>query len=600
MKIDEKKVVDYVLECYQNCSTSNYRKKKEKLWEECHRAFLSIKDSTSFPFAGCSNVDLGVTAGAIQTFKARLKFSLVGSDPIFQMTPTGAEDEGLCRLKETFMTWILAAHLMSAYGEGIKSIIDQLCQYVTEYGTCIIKYRWQKKPIFEKVIPKSTVEDTKGFFDKFLPSLIKTTRKIIDERGRTDIVSLENFFVPTDAISIEEADYCIHRVWLSENELKERKGVYKDIDKVISWLQTEKDNDKKTATEKVEEIPGGFARDKAEVIEFYGKYEVEDEYRECLFTVAVKPQVLLRAELLLDLYEDDRKPFHRFVFEDSGSFYGRSVPEILKSLTGALNNLYNLSINMGYYTMMPPGFVDKNADVPEKINVKPGTLNQVDGDPYKMIRFMEYPANITIGQVFIGIIQNYIERLLAISAPTQGVEYATKKTAYEVKTVKDEGSVRHQDRIHSLQIEFAKFLKSIYRLYKDNVSEDFIRRVMNDKGKEIFEGGDPDFIILGTLTSGNKFIEREDSLMLYNVLTPILQSPLFIEHPELQVDLLINLLQTFDKKNLLQTFETIKNKIIEKKNEMLIQETMNQKLGIEFEPPPENIPPKEEKKNVNI
>lgn len=585
INIDEKKVVKYVLERYQNHSTLSYRKRKEDEWEKCHKSFLGIKDPVNFPFVGCSNVDLGVVAGAIQTFKSRLKFSLVGNDPMFQLIPTGAEDEALCHNKEDFMSWALSTHLANNSGEGIKSIVDQICQNICEYGTAIIKYRWQKKNIFQK---RQAVDETSNLFDKLLSSFnLKTvTKKTVDERVRIDMVALENFFIPIDAKSIEDSEYCIHRIWLSKSELEERKGVYKNIDEALRWLQEIKESDKKTATEKIEDIPGDFGVDRVEIIEFYGKYKVKDDYRECLFTVAVEPQLLLRAELLLDLYEDDRRPFHKFVFEDTGSFYGRGVSSILKSLTDALNDLYNLSVNMGYYVMMPPGFVDKNADVPTKINIQPGTLNQVDGDPYKTIRFLEYPANVTIGQSFIGIVQNYIERLLAISAPIQGVEFSTKKTATEVRAVIDEGSVRHQDRIHTLQIEFAKFLRSIYRLYKDNVADGFVRRVMNDKGREIFAGDDPDFIILGTLSSGNRFIEREDSLMLYQILSPILQSPLFLEHPELNLDLLINILHTFDKKSLLKSFEGVKSEIINQKNEMMIQEAINKKLGIDFGQPP--------------
>jgi len=58
---------------------------------------------------------------------------------------------------------------------------------------------------------------------------------------------------------------------------------------------------------------------------------------------------------------------------------------------------------------------------------------------------------------------------------------------------------------------------------------------------------DFDFIILGTLTTGNKVIEREDTMALYSITS---QNPIFAEWPLGQFEMLKEVFNTFGKRNI--------------------------------------------------
>ena len=549
-------IVQYVLDCFENANSS-YRATKLKEWEKWLKLALGKRSPTSFPFDGCSNVDLGTIPIHTKSLQSRLKMSIVGTDPIFQLTPTEERDVEGKQQREDTMSWLLTNHLIGK-GErvGISPIVDAICYQSVVYGTCLTKIRWQTETQKKKITPPNM-----GIFGVGEPMVVSEEV----EKLKVDMLSLEDFFVPDDAESIQTATYCIHRVYLTEQELKNRKSVYQNIDEVEKWFEKEKKET--TSLEKIEGKEAKASQKKIEVIEFYGKYEGE----EMIYTVATKSKVLLRTTPLIDVYATNRRPFHRFVFEDIGSFYGRGIPELLEQSADALNHIYNFSVNMGYYQMMPCGFIDENVEIPNfEFSLSPAKLTRINGNPHQSIMFLNYPTQSGVGQQFIGILNNFIERQTAISSPMQGVETTEKKTATEIRTVIEEGNIRHNDRIKSFQVEISHFLKAIYQLYQQNIPEKLLMKIMGITRQQ-FQSGDEDFTILGTLTSGNKVIEREDNMTLYSLLS---QNPLIQQDPDLNIDLLLNILQTFDKKGLVKKIEGIKDKMMEQQKMAQLQEAI--------------------------
>lgn len=566
MKIDKKEAIKQVLDDYADCLSSKlYLEKKDqrKKWKDLYN---SKRPDTSFPFEDCSNIDLGVVQIHTDSLKSRLKLAIIGSHPIFQMLP----DTELVQSKEDAMSWLLASNLIGSTGEtGVEAIIDDITYNTCVYGTCIIKDRWEvKEKIYRTMVEKNILgvsqEENNTFSD---------TKSEEEERVRLSVVSLEDFLIPSDALNIQEANYCIHRLYLTEIELKARKKYYQNIDKVTDWFEKAKKatNDKDTDT---------YSRKRLEIIEWYGMFEVDGKIQECIFTVAKEPGILLRASLLIDVYWDNQRPFTQFILEKTENFYGKGIPEKLEVNAEALNDIYNISMNMAYYQMMGCGFIDENAQLSEKYEISPGVFNRINGKPSDSIMFIPYPAQAQLGQSFVGLLNNYIERKTALSAPMQGVELPTKRTLGEIQMMRGEGEIRLQDTISSFRRSFAYLLKSIYRLYQQNVPEKLLMSIAGLTRQQFSSNisGDEDFIILGTLTTGNQLAEREENMTLYNLLS---QNPLLQLDTELSIDLLVDILRTFDKKGLIEKLEVLKDKIQQQQQEQQIlqeQQAMQEQL----------------------
>ena len=474
MKIDEKEAIKTVIDHYNETINSTYRKKRVDDWEKWEKAYRGKRIPTDFPFPSCSNIDLGIIQIHTDAIASRLKLAIIGAEPMFQMT-SDTENPEILKLKEDAMTTLCKTNLTGQIGKaGIEPITDAIVHNLAVYGSCIAKNRWQTTTKYRKIFPKNPFLGAE-------PAIISEEK----ERQRIDIIALEDFLIPDDITNIQEATYCIHRLYLSKSELKARKKVYQNVEKVLDWLDKEKGE--KTAVEKVVEKGEEFSTERVEVLEWYGQIEVDGEMQECILTVAKDSEILLRKSLLIDVYWNNERPFHRFALEDIGSFYGLGIPEKLGSNAEALNDIYNTSMNMGYYQMMGCGFYDKNANIDdEKFEISPGVLNPIDGDPNRAVMLIPYPAQAQIGQSFIGLLNNFIERKTAISAPSQGVELPTKRTATEIKSLIDEGSIRHQDTIQSLRTDFGLFLKSIYELYQLNIPDSLLLQISGGKLSGMF------------------------------------------------------------------------------------------------------------------
>jgi hypothetical protein len=165
-----------------------------------------------------------------------------------------------------------------------------------------------------------------------------------------------------------------------------------------------------------------------------------------------------------------------------------------------------------------------------------------------------FPLTAQAVSGLIELLVQFIEKQTGISAPQMGNPFPTRKTATEVKTVMSEGNIKHEDRIVTFQDVFSELLKDTFNLYRQNAPEGREGRIIEgDQARyvKLFSAFDNipdyDFIIMGTMTTGNKAIEREDSMGLYTISQ---QSPIFQNYPVGQLEMLKELFTTFGKRNL--------------------------------------------------
>jgi hypothetical protein len=142
-----------------------------------------------------------------------------------------------------------------------------------------------------------------------------------------------------------------------------------------------------------------------------------------------------------------------------------------------------------------------------------------------------------------------------------GQQSGGRKTAFEIKAVISEGNIKHEERIDNFQDTFSDLLRDIYGMYKFNLPDNAIfRKLYDDSGlplkspvffkpasRYIISQYDFDFIILGSLTTGNKAIEREDSLQFADIMLKYF--PMVGENPDAQYELAKDIAQAFGKRD---------------------------------------------------
>lgn len=539
----EEELINKICTLYTTTISSPFYQNKLKEWEESHEIYLSKTTPTSWPWPDASNIDLGIIEMVVDNIKSRFKLSTIGAKPMFNLISVTERGEKQKDWVTDNMNYILEQDI------DIEKKVDQIAQNTIEYGTCFAKIYWEKS--LEEIRTYVNIEEV------LIPQLVEN----IKEKGEVDVLDLTNVIVPEGAGSdIQKLPWIAHRIWYSLDTLKKKvkTGFYsKDkIDAIEAALRQMKEAQAKTPEEKLQVITK-LPEEQIEILEWYMRYDADQDglEEECIFWVCPSTRIYLKGHYLRDIFFDGKRPFYRFVYKDTGSLYGRGVPQMLKHYREAINNIFNFGVNSAYLQILPWGFYRIGSSFkPEEVRLAPGTMIPVDD--VNDVRIAQFPATSPIAEGIVMLLMSFIERQTGISAPHMGKEFPTRKTATEVRTIVSEGNIKHEDKIASFQDVFSDLLKGIYHLYRQNQPLGRQIRVVDTvTGTATFRNGfsafdqleDYDFIILGTLTTGNKVIEREDTMGLYALAS---KHPLLAEYPQGQLELLKELFNTFGKRNI--------------------------------------------------
>ena len=536
----EEKVVPKIISLYNEVINSSYYRKKLELWRKIEEAYNSYMPPTNYPWENASNLDLGIVEMTVDNLKARFKLSTIGAKPMFNIIPITPEGEELKSQVEKMMNFILDNHI------DIDKKMDDIALETVKFGTCVVKRLWRKS---RKVVRKyMETEKTVDIVDV----------EQIEEKGDIEILNREDVIVPEGEEDVSKLPFIFHRLWYSPAQLREkaRLGIFpKDrVEAVLDFLEERKREIEKAAEEKhlkIEKLP----EEKVVVLECYMKEEVDGELEECIFWVAPQANMLLNACLLREVYFDNQRPFYVFRYKKvKNSFWGKGVVEILLPYREALNNLFNYAINCMMLQILPWGFYRlSSAFAPEQVRLGPGVFVPVDD--VNDVKIAQFPPVSRIVYDALMFVLSMVEKQTGTGAPFMGKEFPTRKTATEVRAIISEGNIKHEDRIQSFQAVFSDLLKGIYHLYQQNQPTGQYIREVDNAGRVRFVPfpsawqlkADYDFVILGTLTTGNKVIEREDTLALYALLS---KHPLIQQWLPAQQELLKEVLNAFGKKDI--------------------------------------------------
>jgi hypothetical protein len=562
----ESELITEVTRNYGTFVTSEWFTRRKKDWDEFHKMYVSKLDEKNFPWTDSSNCDLGIVEMCVDNIKARYKISTIGAKPMFNAVPVTPEGEQVRTQVADSMNYILENDFQ------IENKIDLITQNTAEYGTCITKLYW-----------KRDLKETKEW-NNIDGIVYPSERSDTEERGCVDVIDLVDIMVPEGAgADIHEIPWMYQRLWYSVYDLhkKVKIGFFSQdkVDIVEGSLQVQKTQSAKTSEERLR-IIHNLPEEKVEILECYMRFDADGDgiEEECVFWICPATNTYMKGFYLRDLYFNNIRPFYRFAYKETGGFYGRGIPEMLKPYRKLINDLFNFSINCLMLQILPWGFYRIGSSFkPEEVRLAPGVMIPVDD--INDVKIAQFPASAQVVEGVVMLIMSFIERQTGISAPQMGKEFPTRKTATEVKTILSEGNVKHEDRIQTFQEQFSELLRGVYNLYRQNQSGERTGRVTEGEDYrfvKLFSAFDKlpdyDFIILGTLTTGNKAVEREDAMGLYSV---SMQNPIMQNWLPGQLEWLKELYTTFGKRNVARFLPP--DQLIQQMNQMNLQGMM-QKL----------------------
>jgi len=602
--IDDEVVLKSLNEWYSRDIDSTIRKNFLKNCQDWHQAYLGYMPQTSFPWKDSSNVDLGIIEMAVDNIKARFKMSTIGGKPAFATVPLNLGAEEIQKEVQDMMSAGLDQQV------DIEKVADLITQDTVELGNCVTKRRWDRQRSNVRYYKNDTtnVNFRAPFMNMFSRPVSRITidvQEIVDEKPIVEIVPLNQILVPDNSPEdVQKMHHIMHLFEVDENELDELFANDESYDP--GKLEGLKEFLKKREAPK--DAPrGGREKQQESLIktlkcaEVYCKWKhnATEFAEEVIFTWAIEAKQIIRAIKLIDIYYDGKRPFRWFRYKSSGNVYGRGVVEMLYPYRTALNTIFNMSVNCMMLQILPWGFYRYGSSFkPEDHKLAPGVW--IPLDDINDAKPAQFPPTARLADSSIMLLIQLVERQSGISAPHMGQETTGRKTAFEVKAVLSEGNIKHEERIANFQDIFSDLLHDIYNLYKFNIPDNAVFRKLYDPqgialktpvfftapSRYLMAQYDFDFVILGTLTTGNKAIEREDAVQMADIL---MKFPMIQENPDAQHELAKDIITSFGKRNMDKYM--LPEPVIQMLKQMKIQEIMEISQGKRQSGTPTGRPP---------
>ncbi len=341
-------------------SYENY-KNSRKDWEQSYAKGLDLLgfkyENRTQPFQNASGVTHPVLGEAVTQFQAQAyKELLPANGPVHTQTmgaPSRQKEDQSVRVKD-FMNYQLM-NVMKEY----EPEFDQMLFYLPLSGSAF------KKVYYDELLGRAV--------SKFVPS--------------------DDLIVPYTATSIEDAEAVVHRLKMSENDLRKKQvsGFYRDIEINPGYSQ-------ETEVEKKERELEGVTKTREEeiftVLEFHTNLDLEgfeDKDTAGDMTGIKLPYIVTldagsREVLSIRRNYQPNDPlkkkieyFVHFKFLPGLGFYGFGLIHMIGGLSRTATNALRQLIDAGTFSNMPAGFKQRGIRVRDEANsIQPGEFRDVD------------------------------------------------------------------------------------------------------------------------------------------------------------------------------------------------------------------------------
>lgn len=472
-----------------------------------------------------------------------------------------------------FMNWVLSKWVNR--GKGKDDVIDAFIQDVVDEGSGVLKLwqdRWQHT-FLDVDVEVTEVEQPQIFVDeesldvepeKIVKTKIKNIKKSIQHSAPAfGTVNLGDFRMPAGYRDPQDSPYVMHRVDLSDEDLKLRaqqgrfdeKAVEEALERrraFVSSLDRGPSQDTRRRMRELEGVSGREAdtitfRDQGmhSITEWYGKAYVEKEVDDDTF----KDVDTLPEEIVVWYHEDLRKilgwtylhrispsgnrPFYKADFMPSKErSFGVGVAEMLWSLNNHIDAVHNIKLDNGVLASMQWGVYRAGSTFkPDTFKVRPGDLIPVED--INDIRSMQVPYLGQFGDNEELALTGYGEKLLAVNdinlgnLTGRGVAGALRN-ATGASFVDRQANIQLHPHLSRIARCVRRFLGDLFILSRSRMDEQLFFRVTGEDGRAIFGKatreelrGEFDFTIEVNLAASSE-AERQQraTLMLQTILNP--------------------------------------------------------------------------------
>lgn len=562
------KMVEDLMNLFEEYSKSSYRDKKIKDAEENRKRYDGDRTPKDFPWPNCSNLSLMTEAIVVDNLEPRLVSAVAGRDrDIIEVIPNTANGTQYTREVEQFAEWALAHNIK--WQETIPTWIHEVLLDGTGYIFPYYKEETLKRGkrfIGEVPVDGITGEriDDPNLLAMYQQAGLPLSSQMVDEIRQNDI---KVFRVINDFAGISEVygpDLCpdwgdtptIRQQFVKYEDLVERSekngGVYINITEDLKTNASRSRNNS--------DLPLGSDRDQAqaeeerpdiEILTFYVKYELEKGDRDwCIITIARDSETVIRKQYARDVYYGyTGKPCKRLVvFPDHGKQYGTGVPHKIRHFSAGINDCLNQMLDSGTVQINPWFFYGADAGLQDELDISPGGANPVNGNASSVV-FPELGVKAQVYIEFINLITAYLERLVALSSYQSGAEDQVMGqgagTASGMRMILQEAQIKHTYQAKPIKDQLGEVIKLDMLLYAwymptdvDIVlpGGDILRKVNIDALQQ-----DYDFSLRISDSAYNQMMERYEAQELLGIAG---QFP-FVN----QMQLFKDALDAYDKKN---------------------------------------------------
>jgi hypothetical protein len=425
-----------------------------KDWEKTYTQGLDLLgfkyDQRSEPFQGASGATHPVLAEAITQFQALAYKELLPADgPVRTQIlgiPTPEKTQQASRVKD-FMNY---------------QIMDQMKEYEPEFDQMLFN------------LPLAGSAFKKVYYDD------------MEQRAVSKFVPADDLIVPYTATSLDDAEAIIHRVKISENELRKQQvaGFYRDID-------LGKPEDKETDVEKKERELEGITKSKNEDIftllechidlDLEGFEDVNPQDGEpsgikipYIVTLEEGSREILSIRRNYEIGDPKKNKIQYFVhfkFLPGLGFYGFGLIHMIGGLSRTATAALRQLLDAGTLSNLPAGFKMRGIRIRDDAqSIQPGEFRDVDApggnlrDSFMMLPFKE-PSQTLL--TLMGVVVQAGQRFASIADMQVGdgnQQAAVGTTVALLERGSRTMSAIHKRIYSALKNEF-KLLARVFKLY---------------------------------------------------------------------------------------------------------------------------------------
>ncbi len=377
-------------------------KSSRKDWEKSYREGLDLLgfkyDNRTEPFSGASGATHPVLAEAVTQFQALAYKELLPSNgPVRTQIlgiPTPDKEQQSTRVKD-FMNY---------------QIMDQMKEYEPEFDQMLF------------YLPLSGSTFKKVYYDE------------VEGRAVSKFVPADDLIVPYTATSLDDAEAIIHRIRISENELRKQQvaGFYRDIDLKPGQLredelqQKENELDGRTKSSRDDDV---FTLLEYHInLDLEGFEDVDTDGEPTgiklpyIVTIEENSREILSIKRNYEIGDQKKNKIQYFVhfkFLPGLGFYGFGLIHMIGGLSRTATAALRQLLDAGTLSNLPAGFKQRGIRIRDDAqSIQPGEFRDVDApggnirDAFMMLPFKE-PSQTLLN--LLGVVVNAGQRFASIA-----------------------------------------------------------------------------------------------------------------------------------------------------------------------------------------